>query len=263
MKNTRIISVANQKGGVGKTTSVVNIGAALAMKGYDVLLIDLDTQESLSNFFGIYSAENSIADLMCKTIKHEPIDLADYIVYNEKNKISIIPSELNRMNAIEKDLIPVRSRETVLKRTLSSLRGKYDYILLDCPASLNVILDNALTASDYVIIPCEAMPLSYAAVPNLLLQISDIQAEINPELAVLGIFPTKTDNTTNTAMTVQMLKDNYPDDMFAVDISRTSATANSALAEKAVVLSFSKKNKTAEQYRQLTDEIERRIKKGA
>ncbi|MBR1563528.1 MAG: AAA family ATPase, partial [Ruminococcus sp.] len=113
MKNTRVIAVANQKGGVGKTTSVVNIGTALSMKGYRVLLIDLDTQESLSNFFGVYSADNNIADLMSKCIKHEKYLYADYIVHNEKNQIDLIPSELNTMNALEKDLILVRSRETV------------------------------------------------------------------------------------------------------------------------------------------------------
>ena len=259
MKNTRVIAVANQKGGVGKTTSVVNIGTALSMKGYRVLLIDLDTQESLSNFFGVYSADNNIADLMSKCIKHEKYLYADYIVHNEKNQIDLIPSELNTMNALEKDLILVRSRETVLRRTLSDLDGNYDYILIDCPASLNVVLDNALSASDYVLIPCQALPLSYAAVPNLLLQVADIQADINPDLKLLGIVTTMTDRTKNTELTLEMLKHNYEKELFSVDIGRSTLTAGSALSEKAVVLSMSKKNKVGQQYRDLTDEIVCRV----
>lgn len=89
MKNTKIIAVANQKGGVGKTTTTINVGAALALMGKKVLLIDLDTQESMSNFFGVYNAENNIGKALYKTVNREGIDLADYIVTNEVNRVDI------------------------------------------------------------------------------------------------------------------------------------------------------------------------------
>lgn len=188
MKNTKIISIANQKGGVGKTTTTINVGAALALMSKKVLLIDLDTQESLSNFLGIYNAENNIGKALYKTVNHETIDLADYIVTNEVNGVDIIPAELNTMQRIAIDLVSVRSKETVFRRLInqnSELLNRYDYILLDCPPSLNVILDNALTASRYVLIPCQAHPLSYPPLPNLLLQINEIQAELTIDRVVM------------------------------------------------------------------------------
>ena len=95
MKNTTIIAIANQKGGVAKTTTAINLGAALGTKGYKVLLIDLDTQESLSNFLGIYGAENNIGKAMYTVIGRESFSPADFLVYNEKNGVYILPSELN------------------------------------------------------------------------------------------------------------------------------------------------------------------------
>ncbi len=262
MKNTKIIAVANQKGGVGKTTTTINVGAALALTGKKVLLIDLDTQESLSNFLGIYNAENNIGKALYKTVNHETIDLADYIVTNEVNRVDIIPAELNTMQRIAIDLVSVRSKETVFRRLInqnSELLSRYDYILLDCPPSLNVILDNALTASRYVLIPCQAHPLSYPPLPNLLLQINEIQAELNENIEVIGIVPTMVDRSNNSKTTVEMLRGNYSDIVFESEIERMAVAANSALTEKAVVLSNAKDNRVSREYKALTDELVARI----
>jgi len=262
MKNTKIIAVANQKGGVGKTTTTINVGAALALTGKKVLLIDLDTQESLSNFLGIYNAENNIGKALYKTVNRETIDLADYIVTNEVNGVDIIPAELNTMQRIAIDLVSVRSKETVFRRLInqnSELLDRYDYILLDCPPSLNVILDNALTASRYVLIPCQAHPLSYPPLPNLLLQIDEIQAELNESIEVIGIVPTMVDRSTNSRQTVDMLRENYADVVFETEVERMAVAANSALTEKAVVLSNAKDNRVSREYKELANELVNRI----
>lgn len=262
MKNTKIIAVANQKGGVGKTTTTINVGAALALMGKKVLLIDLDTQESMSNFFGVYNAENNIGKALYKTVNRESIDLADYIVANEVNGIDMIPAELNTMQRIAIDLVSLRSKETVFRRLInqnSELLDRYDYILLDCPPSLNVILDNALTASRYVLIPCQAHPLSYPPLPNLLLQIDEIQAELNESIEVIGIVPTMVDRSTNSRQTVDMLRENYADVVFETEVERMAVAANSALTEKAVVLSNAKDNRVSREYKELANELVNRI----
>lgn len=259
--NTTVISVANQKGGVAKTTTVINIGTALAQKGYKVLLVDWDPQESLSNFLGIYGAEKNIGSAMYNVINKNDFDVSEYILENEKNGVYVIPSELNTMNKLEKDLISVRSKETVLRKVMKKIIDlkEFDFIFIDCLASLNVMLDNALTASDKVIIPCQAAPLSYAAVPNLLLQIDDIKEDLNDKIEVLGIVATMCERTNNSRMTVDMLSESYPDLIFNSRIDRMSTAANSAITEKACVLSKAKDNKVAQEYRMLADEILERM----
>lgn len=261
MKNTNVIAVANQKGGVAKTTTVINVGAALVLKGYKVLLVDWDPQESLSNFLGIYGAKNNIGSAMYNVIYKSDFDISEYIVFNEKNGVSVIPSELNTMNKLEKDLISVRSKETVLRKVIKKVidLDKFDFIIIDCLASLNVMLDNALTACDNVLIPCQAAPISYAAVPNLLLQIEDIKDDLNENLKVLGIVATMCERSNNSKMTVSMLEENYPDLIFKSKIDRMATAANSAITEKACVLSNAKDNKVAIEYRALVDELIERV----
>jgi chromosome partitioning protein len=261
MKNTKVIAVANQKGGVAKTTTVINVGTALALKGYKVLLMDFDPQESLSNFLGIYGAEKNIGTAMYNVINKNEFDIAEYITKNEKNGVYIIPSELNTMNRLEKDLISVRSKETVLRKVIKKAVAldEFDFIFVDCLASLNVMLDNALTASDKVLIPCQAAPLSYAAVPNLLLQIDDIKNDLNDSLEVIGIVATMCERSNNSKQTLDMLYETYPELMFASKIDRMSVAANSAITEKACVLSNAKDNKVSAEYRALADEIIERV----
>ena len=254
----KIIAVANQKGGVGKTTTVINLGAALALNNKKVLLIDFDPQESLSNFLGEYGAENNIGAALYSVINKSTIDLNDYIVHNDINNVDFIPSELNTMNRLEKEIISVRSKETVLKRLMhkfSEELNQYDYIIIDCLASLNTMLDNALSACDSVIIPCQCSPLSFAAVPNLILQIEDVQEELNPELSIMGIVATFYDRSKNCNMTKDMLFSNYPDKMFNSIITRSAVAAESALKEKACVFSTAKDNKISAAYRALADEV--------
>lgn len=261
MKNTKIIAVANQKGGVAKTTTAINTGVALAIRGRKVLLIDFDPQESLSQFFGCYAAEKNIAGLMYNVINKRDCNISEYIVHNEVNKIDFIPSELNAMNKLEKDLISVRSKETVLKRAFAKgkeIIEKYDYVIIDCLASLNVMLDNALTAADHVLIPCQASPMSFGALPNLILQVKEIQEELNDSLSILGIVTTMYSRTNICKNIKEMIDNTYGELVFKTYIEQMSAVAESPMKEKAVVLSSAQRNRVSAQYKELATEIEER-----
>ncbi len=263
MKNnkTKIIAISNQKSS-GKTTTAINVGAALAMKGSKVLMIDFDAQESLSNFFGFYGAEKNIAQLLFDVIdKRADINVAEYICHNDENDLDIIPTNLSDMNDLSKIIIAERGKEMVLRRLLTryDVFSEYDYILIDCNASVDITVDNALTAADYVLIPCWAAPFNYGPLANTIVQIEDIRDELNPELKILGIIATFCERTNNCKMTKQMLFENYPNKICRTTISRTAA-ADTSLREKAAVFSNSKSNKTAQEYKALADELLDRMK---
>lgn len=265
-KNTKpiVFAFANQKGGVGKTTTAMNIAVALGLKGYKVLMIDLDPSESLSNFFGIYGVdtENNIGDMLLKEINEQEYDITDYIIHDDVNKVDIIPSEHESMKALDKDILNrVENGELILDRALSNNKNiirTYDFIIIDCPATLDYLTDNALSVANYVIIPCQASPIVFAALPNLYNAISDIKDKHNKKLSVLGIVATLAENSKSSRMTLDMLEKNYKE-FFRTYISKQAVVSESALKEKAVVLSNAKDNKAAQQYRALTDDILERL----
>lgn len=150
-----IIAVANQKGGVGKTTTVVNLGAALARKGKSVLCIDFDPQANLTNYVaGCEPRENSIASVMRAAVLFQPADIRETIYHSERFGFDFIPSDL-RLSEADIYLATAMSRETVLRRVLEPVRQAYDYILIDCNPSLGLLLTNVLVASNQVIIPVQ------------------------------------------------------------------------------------------------------------
>jgi chromosome partitioning protein len=185
--NAHVIAVANQKGGVAKTTTVVHIGSALAELGYAVLLVDLDPQGHLGEMLGIVS----------ETLPHEISDVLagerrinDIILPNVRPDLDLAPSNI-RLSDMELTLVNARFREYKVKRILEPVLKHYDYILLDCPPNLGLLTLNALIAANFVLIPMASEYLSMLGVSLLLKTIVGVQAEGNPGLTILGILHTR------------------------------------------------------------------------
>ena len=203
-----IISVSNQKGGTAKTTTALNLGTALALKGYSVLLIDLDPQANLSSYLGFEGDDKpTISNLMLTIAQNSKVTAEDFqscVRASEENKISYIPSDINLANA-ETYLMNALSRETVLKRILKDeFLTDTDYVIIDCLPSLGTLLINALTASDKVLIPVQAQKFAYDGLKSLMSICEQIKEIINKDLEVMGILPTMVDSTNMSRTLLQV-----------------------------------------------------------
>ena len=182
----KVIAIANQKGGVAKTTTTHNLGVALAAKGKRVLLIDLDSQASLTISVGMepLEVERTIVDVL----KKDGVPISECIEQISE-RLHIVTSIID-LAPMEMELLSRASREKILDRALKPIRGNYDFILVDCPPQLSILTINALSCSDAVVIPCKTDYLAYRGLIQLENSIQEIQELINPELKVLGVIAT-------------------------------------------------------------------------
>lgn len=253
----KIISFINQKGGVGKTTTCVNMAAYLAQMGKKVLLIDIDPQGNASSSVGV-NKEDKFKTIYNVLINEE--DIESIILPTKLEKLSVIPSNID-LSGAEIELVEVANREKVLKKALSKIKNKYDYICIDCPPSLGLISVNSLTASDSVLIPiqCEYFPLEGISV--LMYTISLIKKhKLNPDLDVEGVVLTMKDGRSNLGNSVANEISKY----FKEKVYKTVIPRNIRLAEAPSygepICIYDPKSTGGVAYRQLTEEFLERNK---
>ena len=203
MEHCKVIAITNQKGGVGKTTTTVNLGVGLVRQGRRVLLLDADPQGSLSISLGIKQPDDlseSLATIMQKVIEDESVPM-DTAVHHHAEGVDFIPANIE-LSGIDASLVNTMSREHVLKTHVNELRKCYDYILIDCMPSLGMMPINALVAADSVIIPSQPNFLSTKGLNLLMRSIARVKRQINPGLTIDGILLTMVDSRTNNAKAI-------------------------------------------------------------
>lgn len=244
----KIISIVNQKGGVGKTTTTVNLGASLALENKKILIVDFDQQANATITLGIKREEVSkdIVDFLL-----EPY-LSDIIIHTSVEQLDIIPASL-RIAKLEDLTRNLSNKELLLKEKLNLLKDKYDYILIDCPPALGLIIDNALYASDSVIIPVECSFYAYDALTQMINKIDEIQKE--KPLEIEGILLTKLDNRNTIGYKiVEKVKFEFPYKTFKTIISVSSHIQEAPMYGKSVI-QFSYNSRGSKEYRDLAKEI--------
>lgn len=255
---TQIIAIANQKGGVGKTTTCANLGIGLAQQGKKVLLIDSDPQGSLSISLGYDQPDElpiTLADIMEQVMDEELTDHRVGILSHAEG-VDLMPANIS-LSGMEVSLVNAMSREKVLKSYLDGVKQDYDYVLIDCMPSLGMLTVNALAAADSVIIPVQAQYLSAKGLEQLLQTVNKVRRQINPKLTIGGILLTMVDSRTNYAKEISgLLRDTYGSKIkvFATDIPHSVRAAEISAKGKSIY-AYDPKGKVAEAYRELTKEV--------
>ena len=256
-RTARIVALANQKGGVGKTTSAINLSAALAEQGQQVLLVDFDPQGGCAIGLGVepgsleVSIYNVLLDRSC--------NVEDAVITTTFPNLDLLPSNID-LAAAELMLVQEVAREQTLLRVLAPLRSKYDWILIDCPPSLGLLTINALTAADGVIVPSECEYYALRGMALLMDSIERIRDRLNPRLQIDGIVATMYDSRTLHAQEVmQRVKDAFGNRLFDTVIRKTIRFAEAPVAGEPI-LSYAPNSTGATAYRNLAKEVMDRVK---
>lgn len=247
----RIIAIANQKGGVGKTTTATNLSACLAEKGKKVLAIDMDPQGNMSSALGIdkNNTENTIYELILEECSLEECRVEEVI-----ENLSIIPSNVNLAGA-EIELIGLDNKEYILRKYVEKVRDKYDFIIIDCPPSLNTLTVNAMTTADTVLVPIQCEYFALEGLSQLIHTINLVRDRLNPNLEIEGVVFTMFDARTNLSLqVVENVKENLNQAVYKSIIPRNVRLAEAPSHGKPITL-YDSKSAGAEAYRDLAEEV--------
>ncbi len=252
LKKGRMVAVVNQKGGVGKTTSTNNLGAALAEEGARVLLVDFDPQGALSVGLGLNP--NAMDTTVYNLLLDRSVSLDEVVVPSRIEGLDLIPSNID-LSAAEVMLVNEVAREQLLKRALAPAQGSYNYILIDCPPSLGLLTVNALTAAAAVLIPLECEYFALRGMALLMDTVAKVKERLNPDLEVLGIVATMLEaRTIHGREVLSRVSDAFGDKLFKTIIHKTIKFSEAPVAGEPI-LSYAPSSNGAQEYRDLAREV--------
>ena len=250
----RIIAVANQKGGVGKTTTAINLSACLAEQGEKVLVIDMDPQGNTTSGFGV--DKNDLDDTIYELLIGES-DVQECIIENVMENLSLIPSNVN-LSGAEIELIGVDHKEYILRKQIHPLRDQYDFIIIDCPPSLSILTINSMTTADSVLVPIQCEYYALEGLSQLMHTITLVKKRLNPELEMEGVVFTMFDARRNLSLqVVENVRANLKENVYNTIIPRNVRLAEAPSHGMPINL-YDPRSAGAESYRMLAEEVRNR-----
>lgn len=253
----RVIAIANQKGGVGKTTTTINLSACLAEAGKRVLTIDMDPQGNTTSGLGLDkdAAENTIYEVLIGESS-----LTDCIQHTEIDKLDVVPSNVN-LSGAEIELIGIEEKEYILRKQVKEIEDRYDFVLIDCPPALSMLTVNALTTATSVIVPIQCEYYALEGLSQLIYTINLVKERLNEDLEIEGVVFTMYDSRTNLSLqVVENVKENLHQHIYKTIIPRNVRLAEAPSFGQPITL-YDPKSTGAESYRKLAKEVIRRKKK--
>lgn len=247
----RIIAIANQKGGVGKTTTAINLSACLAEKGQKVLAIDMDPQGNMTSGLGLDkdSIEKNIYDLMIGES-----DVKEVLQKDALDNLDVIPTSID-LSAAEIELIGVEDKEYIIKNAIEEIKDNYDYVIIDCPPSLNMLTINAMTTADSVLVPIQCEYYALEGLSQLIHTVELVKERLNPVLEIEGVVFTMYDARTNLSLqVVENVKDNLQQNIYKTIIPRNIRLAEAPSYGMPINL-YDPKSAGADSYMRLADEV--------